>query len=311
MGNTRAARFAKLAPGPYEFQVSACNSDGIWNDTGASIRLAQEPFFYQTRSFMVLSWVAAAAAFAGLAAGLARVAQAVSLRRMRRRLALLEAQRALDQERTRIARDIHDDLGSTLTRIVLLTELSRREPARTHTPDGHLAAIQTAARDITRRLDEIVWAVNPGNDTLDGLVTYISRMAADQARAAGLRCRLDLPPALPTWPLTGSVRHNLFLASKEAIHNAIKHARPHELRLRLIQGEEAFDLEISDDGVGLPAAPETSGGDGLVNLRERLAALGGECLIRSAPGQGTVVTFHMPQPNPKGTVSTKQATCRK
>jgi len=289
VGNTRAARFARLAPGAYEFQVAACNSDGIWNDTGARIRLVQEPFFHQTRTFMVLCWVAAGAVFAGLATGVARVAHAVSMRRMRRRLALLEAQRALDQERTRIARDIHDDLGSTLTRIVLLTELGRREPAQTHTPDGHLAAIQTAARDITRRLDEIVWAINPGNDTLDALVTYISKMAADQARAAGLRCRLDLPSVLPTWPLTGSVRHNLFLASKEALHNAIKHADPDELRLRLVQREDSFDLEISDDGVGLPAAPETMGGDGLVNLRERLAALGGECLIRSAPGQGTVV----------------------
>ncbi len=297
-GQTNVARYGKLPPGGYEFQVAACNSDGVWNEEGARVRFVQNPFFYQTRVFLLLWKVAAAVLFLGLAAAATAVAHRISTRKMRRRLALIEAQQSLDRERTRIARDIHDDLGSTLTRIVMLTELGRREPERTHTPDGHLTAIQTAAREITRRLDEIVWAINPRHDTLEALVTYIGKMATDQARAAGLRCRMDFPPNLPVWPLTSNARHSLYLACKEAVHNAIKHAEPSELRLRLVIQEDRLLLEISDNGAGLPADMDPKAGDGLQNLRERLATLGGTCQIRSAPGEGTIVTFSLPRRTP-------------
>jgi signal transduction histidine kinase len=220
-------------------------------------------------------------------------------------LALLEAQQALDRERARIARDIHDDVGSTLTRIVLLSELAAREPAQTYTQDGHLAGIASAAREITRRLDEIVWAINPRNDTLDALITYLSKLVTDQARAAGLRCRLDLPPTLPTWPINGTARHNIFLACKEAIHNAIKHAAATQLQLRLTLQEGGLLLEICDDGVGLHAALPESTGDGLLNLRERLAASGGACEFSSVPGRGTVVGLRLPCSRESKPLSTK------
>ena len=275
------------------------------------MQFVQEPFFYQTRAFLVLSQVAAVVAFLGLAGAVAAVAHRMSTRKIRQRLALIEAQQTLDRERARIARDIHDDLGSTLTRIVLLTELGRREPEQTHTPDGHLTAIQTAAREITRRLDEIVWAVNPRNDTLDSLVSYIGKMATDQARAAGVRCRMDFPPNLPAWSLSGNARHSVFLACKEAVHNAIKHGGPSELRLRLVIEADGLVLEISDNGTGFAAASDERAGDGLYNLRERLAALGGTCQIRSTSGEGTLVTFHLPRQFSNQPMSTKQWTCSK
>jgi signal transduction histidine kinase len=217
----------------------------------------------------------------------------------------LEAQRALDRERARIARDIHDDVGSTLTRIVLLSELAGREPEQTYAPDGHLAGIRSAAREITRRLDEIVWAINPRNDTLDALVTYISKLITDQAHAAGIQCRLDAPPTLPVWPINGTTRHNIFLACKEAIHNAIKHSAAKHLQLRLTLREESFLLEICDDGIGLVATPPESTGDGLFNMRERLASLGGACEISSVPGQGTTIGFRLFCPQKSKPLSTK------
>jgi signal transduction histidine kinase/ligand-binding sensor domain-containing protein len=308
-GQNTVAHYAKLAPGNYEFQVTACNSDGVWNEQGASVKLVQAPFFYQTPLFLVWCQVAAVAAGLGLATAAAAVAHRISTRKMRQRLARIEAQQRLDRERARIARDIHDDLGSTLTRIVMLTELGRREPERTHTPDGHLTAIQTAAREITRRLDEIVWAVSPRHDTLEALVAYIGKMATDQARAAGLRCRLDFPPNLPAWPLTGHARHSLYLACKEAVHNAVKHAHPTELRLRLVIQADGLALDICDNGAGLPADLDEQAGDGFPNLRQRLAALGGTCQIRSAPGEGTTVTLGLPRQVSSEPVSTKQGTC--
>src|ERR1022692_384953 len=303
--NSRVARFTKLPPGNYDFQVQACNADGVWNEEGAGVHFVQAPFFYQTRGFYILCWVLGACAIFVLTALGTTVAHAISSRKMRRHVALLEAQRALDRERARIARDIHDDVGSTLTRIVLLSELAGREPEQTYAPDGHLAGIRSAAREITRRLDEIVWAINPRNDTLDALVTYISKLITDQAHAAGIQCRLDAPPTLPVWPINGTTRHNIFLACKEAIHNAIKHSAAKHLQLRLTLREESFLLEICDDGIGLVATPPESTGDGLFNMRERLASLGGACEISSVPGQGTTIGFRLFCPQKSKPLSTK------
>ena len=303
--NSRVARFTKLPPGNYDFQVQACNASGVWNEEGASVHFVQEPFFRQTRAFYVLCWSLGGVAILVLAATATAVVHGISSRKMRRRLALLEAQQALDRERARIARDIHDDVGSTLTRIVLLSELAGRDPQQTYTPDGHLASIRKAAREITRRLDEIVWAINPRNDTLDALVTYISKLITDQARAAGLHCRLDVPPTVPTWPINGTTRHNIFLACKEAIHNAIKHAAATQLRLRLTLQEGSFLLEICDDGVGLPAAPPESAGDGLLNMRKRMTDSGGAYELSSVPSRGTTVGFRLSCPQKSKPLSTK------
>jgi signal transduction histidine kinase len=306
---SRVAHYAKLAPGGYEFQVAACNSDGVWNEEGARLHLIQEPFFYQTRAFPFLCAILGGLACLGIAAIVASVAHRISTRKMRRRLEIIEAQQALEHERARIARDIHDDLGASLTRIILLTELGRQEPEQTLAPDGHLASIQTTTREIMRRLDEIVWAINPRNDTLDALVTYIGKMASDQARAAGICCRLDFPPNLPAWLLTGSARHHLCLACKEALHNAVKHARPTEVRVSLAVASDSLALEISDNGDGLPVGLDATEGDGLYNLRQRLQTIGGVCRVRSAPGAGTVVTFCLSRERAASPLSTKEATC--
>jgi signal transduction histidine kinase/ligand-binding sensor domain-containing protein len=303
--NNRVARFSRLPPGNYEFQVRASNAEGVWNEVGASVRFTQEPFFYQTRGFVWLCCFLGLFAALLLTAVSAAAAHAISTRRIRRRLALLEAQQAMDRERARIARDIHDDVGSTLTEIVLLSELASREPAQTFQPDGHLAGIRSAARDITRRLDEIVWAVNPRNDTLDALVSYISKFIMDNTRTAGLRCHLDLPQTLPAWPISSTTRHNIFLACKEAVHNAIKHAGASQLQLQLIFDKESFLIQISDNGVGLPAPLPKPEGDGLLNLQERLATLGGICYFSSVPGQGTIVSFRVPRSERETPLSTK------
>jgi len=303
--NSRIARFTKLLPGNYEFQVQACNAAGVWNEGGASVRLVQTSFFTQTRAFTVLCWSLGGGVVVGLAAFATAVAHAISSRKMRRRLAALEAQQALDRERARIARDIHDDVGSTLTRIVLLSALAAREPDQTFTPDGHLAGICSAAREITRRLDEIVWAVNPQNDTFDSLVSYISKFLTDQTRTAGLHCHLEVPDALPTLPISGATRHNIFLACKEAIHNAIKHASAKQLQLRVTVHGGSFLLEICDDGIGLPTHAPKSAGNGLQNMRERLVASGGLCELTSGPGRGTVVGFRLPCAQASDAVSTK------
>ena len=128
---------------------------------------------------------------------------------------------------------MHDDLGSSLTQIALLSELANRDLSSSERAGEHLQKILTTAREVFRAMDEIVWAVNPKHDTLSSLVGYLSRYAQDFLRPAGIRCRLDLPLQFPTWHLSSEVRHNVFLAFKEALHNAVRHSGASEVLIRL------------------------------------------------------------------------------
>ena len=217
-------------------------------------------------------------------------------RNLRRKLEQLKQQHAIERERERIAKDIHDDLGAGLTQIMLQSALARREPQEQI--QTHLAQISGTARELVGAMDEIVWAINPENDTLDGLVTYAGKFVQEYVTQAGLRCRLDLPAQLPSWVLSAELRHNLFLAIKEALNNAVKHAQAAEISFSLKMQPSGFSLVIKDDGRGfVPGAVETpsadssriSSGHGLRNLVHRLEKIGGSCTIRSEPGKGTEV----------------------
>ena len=197
----RTAHYGHLPPntylGNYRFRVIACNNEGVWNETGASVTFTVQPFFYQTTWFLVL---AGAVILGGVALAVRKIATA----KYRRQLARLEQQHAIERDRARIAKDIHDDIGAGLTQITLLTELARREPEQV---DAHLERISGSARQLTRAMDEIVWAVDPQHDTLhrpDGLHFRLRRgfsahggnplphgLAADAAGGAG-GCRTAL-----------------------------------------------------------------------------------------------------------------------
>jgi signal transduction histidine kinase len=251
------------------------------------------PRLYETRPFQATAGLAALLAVAG-------TVRFVSTRRLRRRVERLELQRAVERDRDRIARDIHDDLGAGLTQITLLSEIARRESPEEVA--SHLGQISDTARELTRTMDEIVWAVNPRHDSLDGLVTYISQFAQEYLTLAGVQCRLDVPALLPPHQLGADVRHSLFLAVKEVLHNIVKHAHARIVWLRVVDHPTGFDLAIEDDGRGFtPGTAAASGqadraapGRGLGNLHERLAAIGGRCTIVSAPGRGTHVRFEVP-----------------
>jgi signal transduction histidine kinase len=288
-GGKRSAHYGPLRPGEYRFQVIACNNDDIWNEVGAVITLKVLPHFWETWWFECLTGVFLVGAIFGA------VRFAVT-RKLRKKLEQLRQLRAIECERERIAKDIHDDLGAGLTQIMLQSALARREPQeQTQT---HLAQISGTARELVGAMDEIVWAINPENDTLDGLVTYAGKFVQEYVTQAGLRCRLDLPAQLPALVLSAEVRHNLFLAIKEALNNAIKHAQAAEISFLLKMQPSGFSLVIKDDGRGfVPGSAEAlsvdtgrvSSGYGLHNLADRLAKIGGTCAIKSELGRGTEV----------------------
>jgi signal transduction histidine kinase/ligand-binding sensor domain-containing protein len=288
-GARRFARYEALSPGPYRFQVKACNEDGIWNETGASLAVTILPFFWQTSSFRVL----AALTLLGLVAG---VVYYISTQKLQRQVAALRQQQALETERARIARDIHDQVGASLTQLALLGEMVEADKEDAQEAESHARQISQTARETTRALDEIVWTVNPSNDTLDGLVNYICKHAQDYLAVAGVRYRLDVPPQFPKTSISPETRHNVFLAAKEAVTNIVKHSGATEAAIRLALQADYFTLEIQDNGRG-PAgmtAKAAESRNGLRNMRKRMEDVGGRFSIEPAPQKGTIVALKVP-----------------
>jgi signal transduction histidine kinase len=290
-GTKRFANYSYVRPGTYTFHVAACNNDEVWSETDATLSFMVLPYFWQTLWFRLLAGILLVAA-AGFGVWFE------TRRRLHRRLERLERQRAIERERTRIANDIHDDLGASLTRITMLSLSAREEldsPAQAGTK---LDRIYGTARELTQSLAEIVWAVNPKHDTLDSLANYLGKFAQDFLGVAEIRCRLQLPMELPSWPLTAEVRHNLFLAFKESLHNVVKHAKAKEVQVSLQVEREGFVVSAKDDGHGFQLESldrsGTVSGNGLHNMRHRLDEIGGQCEIQSVPGAGTTVTFRVP-----------------
>lgn len=299
-GTRRATSYSYLPPGDYVFHVTACNNDGVWNEAGAALVIRMLPSFWQTRWFQI------GAALLGLGTA-AATARFVTVRKARRRLEELERQHALEQERSRIAKDIHDDLGASLTHITMLSQSAREKLEDSAPANGDLRQIYGTARELTRAMEEVVWAVSPRQDSLDSLVTYLGTFAQDFAGASSLRCRLDLPAQVPELPLSSQVRHNVFLAFKEALHNVAKHAAATEVRISLKVEAGSFVLMVEDNGRGFRrdqpgSVPAPAGelaarlltGHGLPNMRSRLEQIGGYCDIQSQYGLGTRVRFVAP-----------------
>lgn len=280
-GTRRVAYYNNLGPGRYCFRVTACNSDGVWNDAGASASIILLPHFWQKWWFRLL----AVTAVTGLVAGTARQ---VTRRRMQRKLELLEQRHAIEKERLRIAQDIHDDLGGSLTQIALLGELALGNPNQAA---RHLAKITNSARLNVRALDEIVWAVHPGNDTLNSLVLYLWQFADEFFGPTGIRCRVEAPPNIPAQVLSSDLRHNIFLAVKEAFNNILKHAGAMEVRLRFAVNGDRLAIVIEDNGRGFQPAAVNGSGHGLANMRGRVGESGGTFALTSEPGRGARIEF--------------------
>jgi ligand-binding sensor domain-containing protein/signal transduction histidine kinase len=287
-GPRRAAYYNKVYPGHYEFRVQACNNDGVWNERGASVAIILAPHVWQTWWFICLALATGVSTVGGTAAYWARKAS-------RRRLARMEQQHALEQERARIARDIHDDLGSSLTHISMLSELAEADKANPKEVETHVRKIAASARETVRSLDEIVWAISPEHDTWNSLVEYLSEYATEFFEGTNVRCRLEMPMDLPPYLLPSEFRHGLFLVIKEALNNSLKHARASEVRIRVSETGSGAEIVMTDDGRGfeLDQAGAESRGHGLQNMRERIESLGGRFQIDSGLGRGTKVTIRI------------------
>jgi signal transduction histidine kinase len=153
--------------------------------------------------------------------------------------------------------------------------------------------VSHSAREAVEALDELVWTVNAGNDNVDGFATYACRLAEEYVAGAGMRVRLHVQSGLGAFDLSAEARRHLYLAFKEALNNAIKHAQATTLQIEIAVADHALRVVVADDGRGFQGAGDPTG-NGLANMRERMTAGGGSVSIESPPGQGCRVTFTLP-----------------
>ncbi len=291
-GGPLQTSYASLSPGEYRFRVAACFPGGQPTGAEASVRVVVVPPWYQRADVWLASGIMAVA-------GAALAARQISLQRLRRRLDAVEREHALERERARIARDLHDEIGAGLTEIAMQTAWLRRDVAESALPETVARADKAcqAAIDLTRSVDAIVWAVNPVNDTLDRFVSYLTQTTEQFTDAAGLAVRFDVPARLPAVPLPGPVRHSLFLIVREAVNNAVKHAQCQLIRLSVqLDRNNLLTIVVEDDGRGFAPAAALHPGLGLESMQQRAADLRGTLTISPQPAGGTRVAIAISVP---------------
>jgi signal transduction histidine kinase len=289
-GASLRATYMNVPPGQYVFRAIAVASNTKPETTHLAFPLMVEQPFWRH------SWFLPLAVAVGVMA-LLLVFFAAYRRRSRHRLSAIKLQHALERDRARIARDMHDDLGTRVTVLNLAASFLRRaiggDPEKAR---QQVVRLESAARDLVHAMDGLVWAVNPANDTLDHLATHLSAVAQEIFRDSPIRLRIAIPDDLPAALLHSDFRHHFALGIKEALHNVLKHAGPCDVVFRLAASDGALVAEILDTGTGFdPTTPRE--GNGLHNLAARFQELGGTYVIESAPGKGTRAVFrcHLPK----------------
>jgi signal transduction histidine kinase/ligand-binding sensor domain-containing protein len=291
-GGRRSVLYSQLTPGHYRFQVLACNRDGVWSRQAASFAVTTTPFWWETVWFRIAGPVI----LFGLVGGFVLL---WFRRRYQFQIERLELLRSMEKERDRIAADLHDEIGANLTHISILSTLAAKPETELDTSRQHNAEVTSVARQTIQAFDEILWSVNPKNDTLKSLSHFICRRTEEILAPAKVLYHFSLDEAIPDSPLSPQRRHGLLLAVKEALHNILKHAGATRVEVTCAMKDGAFVVTVSDNGCGFdpsarPVSVKGRKGQGLENMCRRLKDLGGACSIERKPEGGTRIIFSLP-----------------
>lgn len=273
-GSRRLAQYTNIPPGNYRFHLKACNNDGLWNEAGTAFPFTIRPYFYQTRWFYAL--VAAVIALSVWQFHKYRVKRALEIERIR----------------TRIATDLHDDIGAGLSQIAILTEVARKDLQKPETP-VRLNQVMQTAQELMESMSDIVWAVNPARDNAEDLVHRMRKFANDILSAGDTELHFHSTDTDKTRKLTPDFKRHVYLIFKECINNAAKHSQCKAVTVDLNVNRGRMLLKIIDDGKGFDMN-NSSAGNGLKSMRTRAGLLGGTIQFHSEPGKGTSMELEVP-----------------
>jgi signal transduction histidine kinase len=278
-------RYPKLPPGEYHLELYGENANGVAGKT-RSLTLLIRPPWWQRWWFKVL--------IISALAGIGYLAFRYYLqRKLLEQQRLFERQKALQEERNRIASELHDDLGSGLSIIRFLSDhtLHQQQPASDESRQN-IRRIYQSAGELLEKMSDIIWAMNAENDTLANLAGYLQGYAYEYLDVNQLRCEFLLPENLPTVELSGAQRRNILLAVKESLHNTVKHAHATVVLIELAIAPGLVIFTIKDDGRGFDLYHPRAGGNGLRNLKKRMEGIGGSADIFVE--NGTTVRLTLP-----------------
>ena len=190
---------------------------------------------------------------------------------------------------------MHDEVGASLTEIAILSELARKEMGdRPEIADSHIHKIADRSREVVDSMGEIIWTINPKNDHLNDLVAYLRHYTTLFLKSTTIRSRFESPEPVPEFSLSTEVRRHVFLVVKEALHNVVKHSHATETTVRCGFGERMMEVSVEDNGTGFPVEQVSRFGNGVLNMRKRIEAIGGTFTIDSQQGGGTKVCIAVP-----------------
>jgi ligand-binding sensor domain-containing protein len=270
-GNRHEANYTRVDPGRYVFRVKGSNNDGVWNEEGASVRIIITPPFWKTAWFRLLIALAAA--------GLIYLVYRYRINR------LLE----LERMRIQIASDLHDDIGSTLTKIAVYSEIIQTTTEKKKVKDTSWK-IGDMSREIITTLSDVVWSIDARNDTVGDLIDRMRDFLDTAFPPGSIQIDFQTSGLAFQQKINQTLRQNIYLIFKEAVNNAAKHAKASQIRLSLTNGQGDFRMEIADNGVGINATQERSGHHGLANMRLRAARINGDLAIETSPGTRVILT---------------------
>ncbi len=269
LGNQHILSFSDLATGNHLLQVRSTNAEGSWLNNEISCNIYIHPSWWQTTWFrlMILSLM--------LTLGIIGVRSYYGRKLHKQKLAF-EKQQAIERERSRIATDMHDDLGAGLTRIKFITE-NMIQHSQDPLLNSDIKKLKSSSNELVEKMGEIIWAMNEKNNSLEDLLFYLRSYAVDYCLENNLVCDFIIPESIPSIIIDGQTRRNIFLVLKESLHNIVKHAGAEKVTITIIAGKNLL-LQITDNGKGL-SLPIHSNGNGLLNMRRRAAALNGSLTI--------------------------------
>ena len=274
--------FPSFSPGEYHFSVRAKKHNSIWS-TPISLRFAVAPPYYYTWWFKTITLLVVA--IIGYL-----IVRFFLKRKYERELAIIRQEQALAEERNRISADMHDDLGSELTNIVILSRIAQQGNGQS---EESIKKIDNAASGVITKMNEIIWALNPVHDTLKSLTSYIQSYSNDFLEFHNLNGRVVITGSLPDKELKSAFRRNYFLIVKECLQNISKHANADRVDIHVYFDQGVLYLTIEDDGVGFDFENLGLGGNGLKNIKRRAKNIIGKVEFSSSPGNGAIFVIRV------------------